>query len=59
VTNVPVNGGGIGPIRFDRDDLEAVVLDQVAGDRRSSLVELRRAVAGFAQQNDAGLREAI
>lgn len=59
MANVMVDRGGVGPICFHRDNRKALLFDQVPRDRGAGLVELRRAVARFAQQDDAGLREAI
>jgi len=57
--NDSVDRGGVGPIRFRRDDAESVPLDQPPGDRGASAIEFRRAVAGLPQQHDARVREAI
>jgi hypothetical protein len=36
-----------------------MLLDQAAGDRRSGLVEILGAVAGFADQHHAGIAKAV
>ena len=52
---MPIDGGRVGPIGLDRHDVEAVLFDQPAGDRRAGAIEFARTVAGFAQQDDTGV----
>ena len=54
-----VDGGGIRPIRLDRDDGEAVVLDEVPSDGGTRLVEFAGAVARLPQQQHPAIREPI
>lgn len=44
--HVAVHGFGVRPIRFNGDNVETVVLNQVLGDSGSGAVEFRGAVAG-------------
>ena len=46
-------------IRFDRNDVEAMTLDQPARDRRSRVVELRRHVARFAEKDHPAIAEPV
>ena len=57
--HVAVQCLGVGPIGLDRNDREAMMLDEMPRDRGASAVELGRAVARFAQQDYAAVREAI
>lgn len=50
---------GVGPVGFDGDNGEAVMLDQMSGDGGAGAVEIVGAVAGFADQYDLGVGEAI
>lgn len=59
VTDVPVEHRGVGPVGLGGDHGEAVPLDEAAGDRGARGVEFVRAVAGFAQQHDLAIGEAI
>lgn len=42
----------VGPVAFDGDRVEALLLDQAPGDGRAHGVELAGAVAGLAQQDE-------
>ena len=59
VADVAVDRGGVGPVRLDRDDREAMLLDQPPRNRGARAVELRRTVARFAEQDDTGTGEPI
>ena len=59
VADVAVDAGGVGPVGLDRDDREAVPLDQPPRDRRAGAVEFGRAVAGLAEQDDPRVGEAV
>ena len=50
---------GIRPIGFDRDDIEAVLLDQHRSNRRAGVVELGRAMRRLAEQHHALMGEAL
>lgn len=50
--HVPVDHRRVRPVRFERDDREAVVLDQTSRDLGPRFVELRRAVGGFAEKDE-------
>ena len=56
---VAIDHRGIGPVGLERDDAEAVPLDQPPGDRRARAIELRRAVAGLAEQHHAAVGIAV
>jgi hypothetical protein len=49
--------GRIRPVRLDRHDAEAVVLDQVLRDGRPRPIELGCAMRGLAEQHDPGIPE--
>jgi len=51
VAHMPVDRGGIGPVGLDRDDREAMFLDQPPRDRGAGAVEFGRAMAGLAKQH--------
>ncbi len=57
--DIAVDIGRVGPVRLDRDDVEAVPLDQPPRDRRASAVEFGRAVARLAEQDEAGVAEPV
>jgi hypothetical protein len=57
--HVAVDAGRIRPVGFHCDDPETVGFDQMAGDRSPRAIELGRAVAGFAEQDHARMRETI
>ena len=59
VAHVAVDACGVGPIRLDRDDIEPVLFNQAARDRRAGSVELRRAMSGFPEEDDLRIREAV
>ena len=59
VPDIAVDTRRIGPVGLDRDDGEAVLLDQSTGDRRSGPVELGRAVGRLAEEYDIGIAEAV
>jgi hypothetical protein len=45
-----MNPVGIGPVCFDRDEIEILAFEQCLGDLGPDAVELRRAVARLADQ---------
>ena len=51
--------GRVGPVGLDRDDVEAVSLDQPARDRGAGAVEFAGAVARLAEQDDPRLAEPV
>ena len=53
MTDKVVDAVRVRPIALDRDDVEALILDQRLRDPRANAVELGRAVRRFANQNDA------
>ena len=57
--HVAVDGGGVRPVCLHGNDSEAVMLDQAPGDGGAGAIELRRAVRGLAQQNDARRCETV
>ena len=59
MAHIAVGCGGIGPVRLDGNNGEAMLLDQPFGDGRAGAIELVCAVAGLAQQDDAALGEAM
>jgi hypothetical protein len=59
VANDSVDGGGVGPVCLRGDDCEAVPLDKPPGDCGTGAIKFGCAVAGFAQQHHARVREAI
>ena len=59
MAHIGVDAGGVGPIGFDRDDGEAVPLDEPAGDRGPGAVEFRGAVARLAEQHHLGVGKAV
>ncbi len=59
MADVGVDLRRIRPVRFRGDDVEAVPLDQPPGDRRPSAVELAGAMAGLADEDHAGVGEAL
>ena len=59
MAHIVVDAGDIGPIAFDRDDIETVLLDQAPRDRRACRVELMRTVRRLTQQHDPGVAKAI
>ena len=59
MAHVVVDAGGVGPVGLDRDDGEAVPLDQPPGDRRARAVELRGAVRRLAEQHHLGVGVAV
>jgi len=52
VLHVAIDAPGIGPVTLDGEGVESVVGDQRLRDLRTHPVELRRAVRGFAQQDE-------
>src|SRR6202011_2571166 len=56
---VLVDPRGIGPVRLDRDKLEAFARDQVRGDSRSHPVELRGSVGCLSQQYEASIADPL
>jgi hypothetical protein len=59
MSDIGVNPGGVGPIGLDGDNRKSMLLDQPPGDRRSSSIEFRRPVSGFAEQDNIRIGEAI
>ena len=59
VANVAIDPRGVRPIRFDGDDVESVLFDQSAGDRRARSVELRRAMCRLAEKDNLRIRETV
>lgn len=57
--NLAVDGRRIGPVSLDCDDREPLLLDQAPRNRIAGAVEFGGAVAGLAEQNDAGIGEAV
>src|SRR5690606_5228670 len=55
---VVVDVAGVRPVRLHRDEVEAVVGDQFAADVGTHLVEFTAAMAGFAEQDEAGVANA-
>jgi hypothetical protein len=53
VADIAIDRSGIGPVRFDGNDRESMLGDESARDRRAGLVELGRAVTGFAEKHHA------
>src|SRR5687768_1717308 len=51
--NVAMDAKNVGPICFQRDDIEAFFLDEAFGDLGAGFVELMRPVSGFAEQNES------
>jgi hypothetical protein len=49
--DVPVDAVAIGPIAFDGDEGEAVILEESAGEYRAPAVELGGAVRRFSEEN--------
>lgn len=58
VAGVSIQLEGIGPIAFDRDGVEAVLLDQAARDLGAHRIELVRAVSRFSEEHEAAMRNA-
>jgi hypothetical protein len=59
VADVAVDTCGVGPIRLDRDDIEPVLFNQAARDRRSGLVEFRSAMARLPKKDNLRIRKTI
>ena len=59
MAHVGVDARRVGPIGLDRDDREAVPLDQAARDRRAGAIEFGGAVGRFAEQHHLGVGEAV
>jgi hypothetical protein len=57
--HIPVERCRIRPISLDRDNREAVLLYQMPRDCRPRAVELGRAMARLAQENDASIGKAV
>lgn len=59
ISHIAVDGRCIRPIRFDGEDREPVLGDQMTGDGGASLIEFRRAVARFPEQHHSAIGEAL
>ena len=59
VAHVAIDAQRVRPVALDRDAREAVVLDQPARQLRAEVIELVRAVRGFAEQYDVRVGEQI
>ena len=59
MAHVSVDARRIGPIGLDRDDGEAVLLDQAPRDRGAGAIEFRGAVGRLAEEHHLGIGEAI
>ncbi len=57
--DVPVDAVGVGPVALDGDRLESLLLDESSGHVGPSRVELVRAVAGLADQNQSRVTDEI
>jgi hypothetical protein len=53
VADISVERRRVGPIAFDRDDVEAVPLDQPPRNGRAGAIEFAGPVARLAEQHDA------
>lgn len=51
--NVAVHAEGVGPVGFPTEEIEVVFGDEAFGDFGARVVELVRAVAGFAEEDEA------
>src|SRR5690349_16335043 len=59
MADVAVDTGGVRPVGLDRDDGEAVTLDQATADGRAGAIKFGGAVARLAEQDQAGVGEAL
>jgi hypothetical protein len=59
VADVAVDACGVGPIRLDSDDIESMLFNQAARDRRSGLVEFRSAMARLPEKDNLRIRKTI
>ena len=57
--NISVNARGVGPVRLDGDEGEAVLADKPLGDGGACAIEFRGPVGGFSEEHNAGLSEPI
>ena len=57
--DIAVDARRVGPIRFDRDDVEAVRRDQLLRDRGAGPVEFGGAVRRLAEQHHLGVAEPV
>src|SRR3546814_14783288 len=53
VADIAVDVGGVRPVRLDRNDVEAVMRDQLPGDGGAGAIEFGRAMRRFAEKDDA------
>src|SRR3546814_13921393 len=53
VADIAVDVGGVRPVRLDRNDVEAVMRDQLPGDGGAGAIEFGRAMRRFAETDDA------
>ena len=59
MADIAVDARRVGPIRLDRDDVEAVRCDQLLRDRGARPVEFGSAVRRLAEQHDFGVAEPV
>ncbi len=59
MAHIGVDALGSGPIRLNGDELEAMVFDELAGDARPHAIELRAAMGGLNEQDDACAADAL
>src|SRR5450759_320342 len=59
VADVVVDACGVGPIRLDGNDIEPMLLDQAARDRRAGLVKFRRAMARLPKKDEFRIRKTV
>ena len=59
MAHIAVHDRRVRPVGLDGDDGEAVLLDQAPRDGGTRAIELGRAMAGFAEQDNAAVGEAI
>lgn len=57
MAHIAINPLGVGPIGFDRDDVEPVVLNEIPRDGSAGAIEFARAVRGFTQKHQIRIAE--
>ena len=59
MAHISVNARGVGPVRLDRHEGNAVMADEPFGDGGARAIELRGPMGGFSQEHNARISEAI
>jgi hypothetical protein len=53
--HIAIDAVGVGPIRFRRNGVESLLINQALGDESAFAVEFVRPMTGFAEQNKTGV----